>query len=438
MKKTYITLFAVAFAFASCKPNLSPEPASSGEADFTKYVSIGNSLTAGYADNSLYRSGQVHSFPAILAEQFSYAGGGDFLQPLLPGEAGWPSPKLVLGLKEDCKGVSSLSPLPYSGNFDTTGSGTLIVNEGPFNNLGVPGIRAIDLAYPMALYGALNPYAGRMFGNTAKNYIDFAAESDPTFFTIWIGNNDVLGYATNGGEGAVGGVQRTDISPIANFKENYEKLIRAMTEGKKAKGVLITIPDITSIPFFNVIDRRGLILDATQAAQLTQAYAPLGITFSEGNNYFIIEDPLAPGGRRKIRDGEYLIMTTPSDSIKCAGWGSLTPIPAKYVLDETEVGNVAQATKDFNNIIKFQAEEHGLAVFDAFEYLRQFKSGMFWDGVNYSATFVTGGLFSLDGVHLNSRGYAMVANQIIRTINQHYKSTIPLAEVNKYPGVKFP
>ena len=51
---------------------------------------------------------------------------------------------------------------------------------------------------------------------------------------------------------------------------------------------------------------------------------------------------------------------------------------------------------------------------------------------------VTGGLFSLDGVHLTPRGYAIIANEFIKATNSTYGSNIPLANVASYPGLKFP
>ena len=65
-------------------------------------------------------------------------------------------------------------------------------------------------------------------------------------------------------------------------------------------------------------------------------------------------------------------------------------------------------------------------------------SGIQFDGVKYTATFVTGGTFSLDGVHLTGRGYALIANEFIKAINTTYKSTLPMVNVNSYSGVKFP
>ena len=54
--------------------------ASAGSANFSKYVALGNSITAGYADNALYREGQDNSYPSILAHQFALAGGGALVQ----------------------------------------------------------------------------------------------------------------------------------------------------------------------------------------------------------------------------------------------------------------------------------------------------------------------------------------------------------------------
>ena len=81
MKHIYL-IGASLLVLASCKPNLEPTKPTSGDANFTSYVAIGNSLTAGYADGTLYRSGQINSYPNMLAEMFAFAGGGEFKQPM--------------------------------------------------------------------------------------------------------------------------------------------------------------------------------------------------------------------------------------------------------------------------------------------------------------------------------------------------------------------
>lgn len=441
MKKVYI-LGLMGLLMVSCKPNIEPEKPSSGEGiDFSSYVAVGNSLTAGYADGSLYKSGQKNSYPAILAEQLKVVGGGQFRLPLLPGEYGYPGAKLMLTVRKGlCDTAAGLSPFPYTGALDSAGSSNNIFNsDGPFNNMGIPGIRCIDYLVPG--YGALNPYARRMFVNPAGSRpVDEMVVAKPTFFTLWIGSNDVLGYAMAGGDQAAPALGGTNqISNVDIFNAAYDTVLSTMKR-KGAQGVLINIPDITSSPFFTAIPAKGLLLSKKDVNNLNDLYNPLGgwIRFEEGYNYFVIEDSTAPNKFRHIKDGEYILLSTPQDSLKCKGWGTLKPIPARYVLTAGEVLKIQTATYAFNNIIALMARRENLAVVDVNSYLKTLQKGVLFNGSTFNTSFVSGGAFSLDGLHLTPRGAALVANQIITTINTKYRATIPMIDVNKYNGVLFP
>src|ERR1051325_5578705 len=117
-KNSLLIAAAAELSLAGCKPHMDAPVASAGNLDFSRYVAVGNSLTAGYSDGSLYRSGQERSYPAILAAQFAMVGGGEFRQPLLNSEGGYPDPKRVLGPSGDCLGVSSLGLVLFSGARD--------------------------------------------------------------------------------------------------------------------------------------------------------------------------------------------------------------------------------------------------------------------------------------------------------------------------------
>lgn len=439
MKKIFLVVSGFALLFASCKPTFKVDAPSANGLNFTNYVAIGNSLTAGYADGSLYRTGQMNSYPSMLHQQFTLVGGSpDFKQPLLTSEGGWPGSKYVLGYSTDIMGVTSLGPVVYSGAIDTAGSGMNVSSLGPFNNYGVPGIRAID--YTTNGYGLMNPYAGRIISNPFSNMLAEVSANPATFFTMWLGSNDVLGYATSGGEGNPLAIHPNNISDINSFKTAYNATVTAMTAGG-AKGALINIPEVTSIPFFTTIPANGLTLNDSLANLLNMAYTNVpgfNNNFVAGANYFVIQDPNAPAGFRQAVEGELILLTTPQDSLKYFGWGSMMPIPKKYVLDLTEQANILTATNEFNDYINQMAIAKDLAYVDMKSFLRTVQKGIVFNGVSYSPTFVTGGAFSLDGVHLTPRGYALAANEMIKTINAHYKSTIPLLDVNKYNGILFP
>jgi hypothetical protein len=82
-----------------------------------------------------------------------------------------------------------------------------IYSSGPYQNLGVPGAKSFHLgaaeygnAAGVAL-GKANPYYVRFASSATSSVLQDAVSQSPTFFSLWIGNNDVLSYATNGGKG---------------------------------------------------------------------------------------------------------------------------------------------------------------------------------------------------------------------------------------------
>ncbi|MDX5437011.1 MAG: SGNH/GDSL hydrolase family protein, partial [Pontibacter sp.] len=66
------------------------------------------------------------------------------------------------------------------------------------------------------------------------------------------------------------------------------------------------------------------------------------------------------------------------------------------------------------------------------------SNGFVRDGVAYSPAFITGNLFSLDGVHPTPRGYAIIANEVIKAINSKYNSSVPQTDITQYRAVLLP
>ena len=82
-------LALLGLGLAGCQPDLEKDVnVSAGAVDFTTYVAVGNSLTAGFSDGGLYLEGQQNSYPNLLAQQFKFVGGGDFAQPPVPAGPG--------------------------------------------------------------------------------------------------------------------------------------------------------------------------------------------------------------------------------------------------------------------------------------------------------------------------------------------------------------
>ena len=465
MKNKLLYLFAAMFFLAACEPKIQEFEASAGDADFAKYVSVGNSLTAGYADGALYKSAQENAYPNILATQFSLVDGGVFIQPVIDNEFGILPGKRKLGISLDCNNVAGLGPVADVGALAPIAPVGYAVN-----NMGVPGAKSYHLLAPgygsiaglMTLPPTANPYFVRFASSTTTSVVADAAAANPTFFSLWIGNNDVLGYATSGGRG---NVASEIITPEVMFNGAMDLIVGALTAGG-AKGVIANIPDVTDVPFFTTVPFNGLYLDADKAAALNGAYAAVeaaiqgmgvagftyGFNFTAGYNAFVIEDldfPIAGLPKvfkiRQARAGELILLTVPQDSLKCYGMGSFSVanskpfgIPSKYVLDETEVTNIKNAVTAFNTKIQSLATEKGLAFVDMNANLKNAKTGVYYDGQLFTTKYVTGGIFSLDGIHLNGQGNAIVANYFLDAINLKYNAKIPKVDVNFYPGLKFP
>ena len=173
----------------------------SGTANFGTYVAIGNSLTAGFADAALYVKGQAVSMPNILATQFQLAGGGSFSQPLMNDDLGG----LLLGGNQITPNRFIFDPVnqvPVTVSGTPTTEVTNIIS-GPFNNMGVPGAKSYHLLangygnVAGVAGGLANPFFARMASNPNASVMEDVLAQAPTFFTLWVGGNDVLQYATS-------------------------------------------------------------------------------------------------------------------------------------------------------------------------------------------------------------------------------------------------
>ena len=424
---------------AACKPEINNFKPSKGTADFSRYISVGNSLTAGYADGGLYREGQLNSYPSIIAKQMLTVGGGQFNQPLFTTAQADGSGYLKLtGFNAD--GTPITAPVANNtavrGSITVPGFGNVTLYtkySGDINNYGVPGIKLLQLTY--APYGNLNGFFERLLPGDAPtnntSYLDFITAKPFTFFSNWLGNNDALGYATSGGAGDV-------LTDKNTFAQLYGLLISKLT-ATGAKGVVATIPDVTSVPYFTTITVPAILAGVQKAnpavtaiyinalvSGTTATYAPRAATASD---LIVLTFPTSKIGQP---------VTSPAGTVPY-GLTPYAPIENQYVLDANEVAMTLDYVNNYNTTIKSVAASKGLAVFDAFTFLNGIKQhGLLINGVSLNSNYISGGIFSLDGVHLTPRGYAVVANQFISAINKQYSANIPSADVAAYNGVKFP
>jgi len=479
-------VIAACSADVSNPPPLNSGTASAGDADFTKYVAIGDSLTAGYADGALYLLGQQNSFPAMLAQQFAQVGGGAFAQPLLNNDLAAGVDGNLGALLVDTFGpliesrfvlnTETESPERLQGTATDNVVGTGL-NGTAFNNMGVPGSKSFHLLAPG--YGAIaglpataNPYFTRFaIDEATSSIVGDAAAQAPSFYTLWIGNNDVLGYATSGGDDS------DPITDMATFDGAYAGVIAAMQAANAAvQGVLINIPDVSTIPFFTTVPYNAIPLDQATAdllnsdpntiayneglqtalagSVITQEEADARtITFVAGHNAPVIEDETltnigAPLIRQATANDLILLPVSAylgTEDENSAGatppaglpWGLGTPLTDADVLIPSEVAAIDTARTAFNATIKAVADaDDNLVYLDAAALLTQLsESGIDYGNGSITSDFVSGGGFSLDGVHPTARGYAVIANAVVDTINSGFNANVYKVDPATYPTV---
>ena len=222
--------------------------------DFSNYVAVGASFTAGVTDGALFIASQENSFPNILSKKFAMANGGAFGQPLMNDNIG--------GFIDPAGAVVQPPRLYFNGSgpavlnaTPTTVAGVPVSNATSLNNYGIPGAKSFHFLAPgygdaaglAAMPATANPYFVRM-APTQSTAIAEAASKQPTFFTLSeIGGNDVLGYATSGGDGS------NPITPTAQFNGVFDAIVAALTTNTATKGVVGNVPYITSLAHFTTV-----------------------------------------------------------------------------------------------------------------------------------------------------------------------------------------
>lgn len=525
MKKynKYIGLLVISLAFTSCDNEVYPEitkeiqPKVALKAEglnFSNYVAIGASFTSGFSDGALFKAGQESSFPNILASKFAMTGGGEFTQPLMNDNIGG---LLFAGNKIQDPRLYFNGKAPS--RLDATPTTEVTSKTTTTGNFGVPGVKSFHLVAsgygnPQGVpIGRANPYFARFASSPTTSILTDVLTQNPTFFTLSeIGGNDVLGYAISGGTGVDQSPTTTnptgnldpatyggsDITNPLVFKNVYTQIVDALVGSNERKGVVTTVPYITSLPFFTTVANNTLELDAEKATQLTGVFgavsklfiggliargvpaeqaqalgAQYAITFNEGKNRWIIDVPVTrtnPLGFRQMTENELLLLTIDRNALKTQGYGTIaltpevmtvlaklqqggTPTPEeatmvinavngiddKDALDSDELNSIKTATDAYNTIIKEVAQAKKLALVDLKAILEKASTtGITFDEYNMTTNFATGGLISLDGIHLTSRGYAFMANEMLKAIDAKYnsnftKATNGLAKAADYP-----
>jgi len=412
MKKIFLALSA--FALLGAAP--------AGAQDLGNYVVLGDSMAAGFTNVSLMDCYQERTWPALVAHE---AGAVDFQLPLV-SEPGIPAMTQLVALEvgPPLGIVPTLAPIS-----DENGVPTNAMLMRPYNNLAVPFSTAYDmlfstgdifnllagntdnvfhdliLRFPVAIQPdgtpILDPETGQPIPAPA---IAQAIGLDPSFVTVWIGTNDVLPAVLTGS--AIEGVTMT---PVDFFATLYQQAVGALATMTSAEIVLVTIPDVTELPFASTVPP-------------FLSHPLLGPFPIMGTN-----GPLDASSR----------VTFPGAALLAQGYGlgvvvpTSPPLPedldlatgqAGYVLRAEEIVAIKAQVAALNQVIRGTADAFGLAVFDAGGLIDRasFGEGYEFGGVSINGDALVGGFFGYDFLHPQQLGHAIIANEFIEFLNDEF------------------
>lgn len=417
--KIFISLLSGITILTSCEvqtENPTPAAATAETLDFTRYIAVGSSMVAGFTNGGLYRDGQLASYPNLIAKQT----GAKFEQPLFPigqeNGTGYfvtttANTSVQFDKITDKTGIISTSPLLLSKYFGTP------------NNFGIASLRMSDMGKTglgNVKNQDFNPYFERILptGKEDISYPNFVKESNPTFFTASIGEYDMLAFATSGG--------KSSLTETSVFAINCQKLLDALV-ANKAKGIITNLPNILDFPYFNFYTFE----------ELAKNNSVSGIYITTGNG--IVR--LATANDRVLLDAIPNVGKSNASGQK-KGTSAAYPLTNEEVLDKDEVNSVASRVSDFNGVLKLEANKRGIILVDLNSVYKQIQSNNYDAGNNIklSNSLLTGNFFSLDGINPTPRGSAVIANEIIKSINENYKNflktAIPTLDVSKFEALK--
>lgn len=425
-----------------CKEQSAVQPSGTGSFDAAKYVAIGNSITAGFQSGSVWETEQRNAYPVLIAKQ---AGEANFQAPWIsnPGiyDLAVSGRAEFFGLKAD--GTPDIRNNSVQGALQPSAANL----PRPYNNLGVPGItiaNAVTTSIPVTTNRYFDLFM-RFRGSPVQQAIALQAQ----FVSFWLGNNDILGYATSGGFAPA-----TD---TAAFGSRYRQALDSLKKIPNVKIALANIPDVSSIPFFTtagavvraqlqaagatqIVYQRGftatpVAVDKIQSGAADQIFFTLLYSGFSGDPAFAVNIG-APGGGAyryvaQVAKIPVSFLLTGIDTTQPFGVTTQNPIPTFFILDDAEIAFAQSRTAAFNAIIagEDQARAEVVGVVDANALLAQVGSAagvVLPNGETLRDDYVSGGAFSLDGVHPSAKAHGVVANEFIKIINREFGANLPL------------
>ena len=392
-------LGAALIAAACSNEELMPPavPSYAGGPMFQRYVSLGNSITSGFQSGGINDSTQKQAYPVLVAAKMA---GQPFYYPSL-ALPGCPPPytniftgaRLAGGTSTTCAYRASVPPY--------------------VSNLGVPSAQVIDIMHNGPTPGT-NSNARTQIILGGRTQIEAMADARPTFVSVWIGNNDVLGSVlspTNSGDSTL-------ITDTTTFKTRYQEVVDGV-KATGAKAILIGVAKVTEIPFVS----QGGTYYAIKAGLVP------GVTFPAT---FFVDALCAPNAFGGIGDSVLVPFPFGAALLAAAQAGATDTLHCTepQTVQVPELRKILRTVNTYNTFISGAATTNGWAYMDPNPTLDSLRlvPGQVAPFPNLGAACSTspfGLAFSCDGFHPSGSSHLIIARHVVLAINAKFASAIP-------------
>lgn len=404
---------------------LVPE-APAGGAMFTRYVSLGNSITAGYQSGGINDSLQIRAYPVFLALR----AGTTFESPLI-AEPGCPRP--------------FLAPLGVTGRVGTADSCVRTNNPRVTQNVAVPGARIADLIQVPG--GQLGQLQTLLLG--PRTQLQAMRQANPTFVSVWIGNNDALEATVGGILGPRAAGADSSLTPLAAFQARLNVVVDSI-RAVSPQGVML-VGVVNAIAGAPIIQPGAYFYAAADPATRRFQGKPVNLNCSPVN----LLGQLNPLSRNLVSFAIVNDAAFPEINCDPNAYGAGDPRRGAHLLDTQEQVVVTERVARFNGAIQQAATANGWLYVDPNEILLPFLEQRDAQGRAQAlrkcqglATAATpaqiqaavlntcpvtgpteapnffGSLMSFDGVHPSTEAHRVLAREFAVRINQKYGTTL--------------
>ncbi len=382
---------------------------SEGRGVFQRYVAIGTSISMGAQSDGVFFGTQVNSWPAQLARM----GNRDITQPYIrfPGCHSPIAPPLGAGVR--LSGEATLA------NPATLSCAPLVEGVNlPTQNVAVFGARAADALFttPENVVDLANQQLYSRVLAPGETQVSAMETQNPKLVSVELGANEVLGSRSGV---ALVGPPPLPIANPATFAAQYSQILDRIETVRVKHVLLVGLP---TNPFVIPGFRSGAEIAANAAALLAAfnvAVQPdCGTTNAQNQMYVPLK--LAPVMQAGLQARAANLPPVP---FTCAAGG---PTTVDLVLTPAEQAIVVGVVAQMNATIQAEAQARGIAFFslDAFYAAPGVRTPL-----NVVALFTTaepfGPLMSLDGLHPNAAGEAIIAQAAAQALNAKYDLGIP-------------